>query len=648
MSNNTWSHTFDFTINDGGWTPYPTPPLDDAIYIPGVGWTPAPSYNDLISLTISFPQSMVTEVDLHWSMSASATVFSAHVTTVYSPTGHMYEYIHTYGTRIGSPQIDDFAIYNDLATEIRVWLNAYSGAGIILTSIEIQGIGTNPFLGLTHKGPADCPFCHAAVGNEQSKKSISLLDGEKRELVTDLSVNTPAGALAFTRAYRQSTLTDPALKMMGLGWTHNHNFLLTKYSGPPNTIIIRMPRGGELHLTETSSGSNSYVGDPGSTAVIEWDGTKYTLTTQDAKQYIFDPDDQLSPTQWQLTSLVYPTGEAWDYAYDDDNDNRLISITDTYGKGLQFAYIDNPSGYDNGQLWRVGDQAAIGLEGEDPHGRYVEFGYIEEKLDGSTTGTPNPLLATVRDVREYTWTYHYYGQNAGEDDSDQKNFLSEFLSPTVDTTGSGSLGPELSLDRLIYTVDGTTVTNINQQRGEGLIETDWEFQPNGESLTNEVTAGKTTIHYFESDLLLGTEDPAGNIAPQLYDNQFRPAAQIDANGNQTSLTWSGDGRFLNSVKDALRQETFFAYDDAERLKASVDAEGRKTRYIYDGTLRQPTLVLAETSANLAVNGDMELDSNWSSVGTPTNNERSTEQVDQGSYSRYIKTDAASEGIEGEA
>ena len=54
--------------------------------------------------------------------------------------------------------------------------------------------------------------------------------------------------------------------------------------------------------------------------------------------------------------------------------------------------------------------------------------------------------------------------------------------------------------------------------------------------------------------------------------------------------------------------------------------------------------ISETCADLAVNGDMELDSNWSSIGTPTNMQ-SSDQIDQGSYSRYVYTTIAADGIE---
>jgi hypothetical protein len=49
--------------------------------------------------------------------------------------------------------------------------------------------------------------------------------------------------------------------------------------------------------------------------------------------------------------------------------------------------------------------------------------------------------------------------------------------------------------------------------------------------------------------------------------------------------------------------------------------------------------------NLVVNGDMELDSNWMSKNTPPTNERSTEQVHGGTYSRKLVADSIYDGIE---
>lgn len=51
-----------------------------------------------------------------------------------------------------------------------------------------------------------------------------------------------------------------------------------------------------------------------------------------------------------------------------------------------------------------------------------------------------------------------------------------------------------------------------------------------------------------------------------------------------------------------------------------------------------------TGAELIVNGDMELDSNWQSEGSPITNERSTERVHSGTYSRKLSADSNGDAI----
>jgi len=49
-------------------------------------------------------------------------------------------------------------------------------------------------------------------------------------------------------------------------------------------------------------------------------------------------------------------------------------------------------------------------------------------------------------------------------------------------------------------------------------------------------------------------------------------------------------------------------------------------------------------SELVLNGDMELDDNWNDLGSPTTNERSTERVYSGTYSRKCVANAGSEGL----
>ena len=59
---------------------------------------------------------------------------------------------------------------------------------------------------------------------------------------------------------------------------------------------------------------------------------------------------------------------------------------------------------------------------------------------------------------------------------------------------------------------------------------------------------------------------------------------------------------------------------------------------------EPYATKGASQTELVTNGDMELDSDWANNGTPTTNERSTDFVRAGTYSRKFVGDAGSDGI----
>jgi hypothetical protein len=66
----------------------------------------------------------------------------------------------------------------------------------------------------------------------------------------------------------------------------------------------------------------------------------------------------------------------------------------------------------------------------------------------------------------------------------------------------------------------------------------------------------------------------------------------------------------------------------------------------DGPYRDLNSSTETTGTQLCPDGDMELNSGWSSVGTPTTQERSSDGSVSGSYCRKFVVDAAGEGIKG--
>lgn len=307
-----------------------------------------------------------------------------------------------------------------------------------------------------HKGPCECTFGHEMYDCQTTDNPISLREGEKRLEATDLTLQTPAGPLSFTRAYRQSVQKDPAFQFMGLGWTHNHAVSLTKITGTPNTIIVHMPRGGEAHFTETVT--SHYQGDPGSTSVIDWNNNQYTLTAADKSTYVFDSTGKLISRSW-------PNGEIWTYSY---SDSKLGKVEDSYGNRLVFRYY--PDGPHQDQLRRVGDQTFDDTDLENPAGRYVEFQYTLDKIvdnDGAIVDGEGSLLTCVYDVLGRDWTYTYYAETGQDADVRQLNFLIKRESPSVDTDGDETPDGCLTLEELTYTLQGEELAQNGGMEEDG-------------------------------------------------------------------------------------------------------------------------------------------------------------------------------------
>ncbi len=359
-----------------------------------------------------------------------------------------------------------------------------------------------------HEGPCSCECgIHECADGLSSSNPVSLHYGEKRFEATDLSLNTPAGLLAFTRTYRQSKQND--YKVMGRGWAHNHLLKLTKITGSPNILMVQMPTGGVARFTEISA--NHYEADPGASSFVDWDDTAnhYILTTLDGSRFVFDSDGKLASRSWA-------NGETWTYHY--DGSGKLIQVVDVYGDKLVFRYY--PSGDYDGLLRWVGDQTFDETDPQNLKGRYVEFHYTRSKVvnsNGVIVDAPNSedsLLTSVFDLLGQEWKYSYYAETGQDADVRQLNFLIKRESPLVDTDGDRTPDSYLTLEETSYTMQGT------QMAVNGGMEQDSDWSNVGTPTTNErssaqVDEGSYSRHVVCNDANEGIEGNEWSLVKNL-------------------------------------------------------------------------------------------------------------------------------------
>ncbi|MBK9121516.1 MAG: PD40 domain-containing protein [Chloroflexi bacterium] len=525
-------------------------------------------------------------------------------------------------------------------------------------SVSEEGVIYEPFLTsetAIHSNLAECRpglanISYATTDQATSKNPISLIRGEKRWVQTDIKLESPLTAIEFTRTYRQSLQDE--LQFMGLGWTHNHVGFVEPISiGSPNSVDVDLQTGGRIRLYETSS-TGKFEGAAGSNTRLTFSGSpSYTmavLKAADKSKFRFEIIDSGNPnSRYRLVSRTWPNGNRWTYTY--DVNARLTSVQDDWGRKLVFFYYGGTS-YKEGQLNTVeaiNEGVSVGI---------VAYDYTPEMENGAPVSNPKALLSSVTDLLNNTWTYDYFGSKSGETGSDPTplNFMTARRSPPIQTQGNGVV----DLERLNYFVDSGAVTSIVQRRGDDdeLVETEFEFSEEGHE-TTETVATSIRTHSFKRGLLENTivaEENAntGRLEPT---GVFRPGSQADAYGNMTWLGWNDDGEFLTDVINPAGAITSFDYERDEqgdfnedsRFVRLSDADGRRTHYLYDDDLRQPTLVLVSNEqVSIDVKGDMDNVADWTKIDSSTTNELSLDVT--AGYFRRVVADSSGDGIESNA
>ena len=410
-------------------------------------------------------------------------------------------------------------------------------------SAGLCGPSLMPYSVYSMCGP-DCGMSTSPATQTYIYGPINVRTGVYEYSVEDLSFNTSAGEMTFSRDYTSATIARAST--LSPGWTHNLNtrlILPTDPDGEAGSILIQLHSSNFYNFTiETDGIFTPYYGI---LASLEYntDTSTYILTDQGKNGYTFDADGK-------LLTYTDARGNAWSYTYDPVS--GFLTRIDADGGAHYLALT-----YTGGQITQVGDHA----------GRSVTYHY-----------DANGDMDYVVDVLGHTWTYEYATHR-----------MTRVAAPgnvTVEQTtydGSGKAWQQFDGEgnlvvELVTTIDGLGF---------------------GNTIVTDALGNETGYFFDDRGVITDSYSPTDDYSGTQYDYNFRPYSITDGNWNTTTLDWSADGANLTYLNDGWSTTNLGYVDD--NLTSIIDSKLNETKYFYEDA-SFPTLLTRVENPPVEING----------------------------------------------
>ena len=277
-----------------------------------------------------------------------------------------------------------------------------------------------------------------------------------------------------------------------------------------------------------------------------------------------------------VVTIMASDGTITTYGY--DSFNRQITVTDPLGRTTTSAY----------------DAADNQIATTDPTGATTTFIYNTCLLQAVV----NPLNQRT------TWTYGRYANKLTQQDA-----LGNVTSWNYDNQGY-VLSTQDALGNLATIVYNTARQKIADQDPLGKL-TSYAYDTNGRLASILDARGNisTTVYNARNDVV-SRVDALGNVTGFFYDNVGRQIAVLNALSFLSTTVYDAAGQTIAAI-DGLSHRTSFQYDadgntttvtdanghilssifqtNADRLSATVDANGFRTTFQYDSAGQQIAL-----------------------------------------------------------
>src|SRR5437016_5804291 len=394
---------------------------------------------------------------------------------------------------------------------------------------------------------------------------------------TPIGYSPPRGpAIKFTVTYNQRDDQQPlsfTYSNLGPQWTFNWlSFVTDNPNNPSADATVYVPGGGVEAYSGFNSGSQSYLPDPQSHAVLIRTGaSSYEKDFPDGSKQIFNLSDGSAsyPRKIFMTQWIDPAGNAVTIGY--DSNFRVVTITDALGQVTTLSY-ELPD-----------DQLKITKVTEPfPTGRYATFTY-----------NANHQLTTITDEIGIQSTFTY--------SNDGTNFINSLQTPYGSSNfATGQSGtnrwvemtdPLGGKERVEYrdNAPGISATDPSGTVPSGFTNAAldvansfyWdkkaiEMYPPVNGVYDYTKARITRWAYNSDGSVSGIA--ASEKAPLENRVWYAYAGQSDTNHTGPSANPSQVARVLG---DGTTQSSQYEYNTSGKVTKATDPIARVTSYVYD-------------------------------------------------------------------
>ncbi len=464
--------------------------------------------------------------------------------------------------------------------------------------------------------------------------SVDLATGQYTGGTTDLTLGSAAYpyGLSFGRSYKSNQRLDNA--GLGLGWSHNHQMNILKYSNGLLTLADQSPIQGAPGIVElyvavalqsdlakpldkwiTAAIANQWLIDIATNNVVavniageksehvllpdgtyarpkggaskltdNHDGT-FTLKTPQQVAYNFN-------SSGNIATIIYPEGVTITYSY---SSGLLSTVTNGMGRTLTFNWT-------SGKLTSVSDgtgrSVILTIDGSNnltgvtnPNSKTTTYSYVSPGLLLSIFRPANPASAVI------TNTYDALGRIKQQTDAYSNVWTYYIAGSRSEETDPANNSSVTYLNR-----SGLPVKTINQV---GKVSTNiWDGLDRRKQST--MPEGNSTVFTYDDNNNVLTVTAKAKSGSGLSDivNTFtyhstwnKVATAQDGRGNTTTYSWNSTTGTLTKIErpviGGFTPTTSFTYNGRGQVITTTDPTGIVSQINYHATLERVESVVAD-------------------------------------------------------